>query len=321
MVKTSIDQRPCVRRSATPRLSCKYQKQTQAPLLSLVVLPFENLGGNPQDKYLADGITDDLTTDLSPYPGRVRDHRYPTPTRAKPGRCRPEVGRELGVRYAIEGSMRKLGDVLPVNAQLVATQTGARLWADRFDMQLKELSAGQGDIARRIAQTLNVAVMDIESARSKLEHPTDPNAFDLILRARSMYLHPMGVRGDAERLALSRAGPAARCCVRSRAHRCCQRTDPANLHHHAANELERAGALIRKAAAMGSDCRVDLAVLDPTATCCSPGPFSVRRWLPIGVSWKNISTHAIYLESDWLLSDRHGPRRRSRPHDRHGYPP
>jgi tetratricopeptide (TPR) repeat protein/rhodanese-related sulfurtransferase len=158
--------------------------------------------------------------------------------------------------------MGKLGDVLRVNAQLVAIQTGAHLWADRFDMQLKELSAGQGDIARRIAQTLNVAVMDIESARSKLEHPTDPNAFDLIIRARSMYLHPMGVREYAERLALYEQAlqldAASVLALTGAASELIRLTFIA----HAANELERAGALIRKAAAISPS---HLAVLDATA--------------------------------------------------------
>ena len=253
--------------------------------LSLVVLPFENLGGNPQDDYLADGITDDLTTDLSRIPDAfviARGSAYAYKGKATDLR---QVGRELGVRYAIEGSMGKLGDVLRVNAQLVATQTGAHLWADRFDMQLKELSAGQGDIARRIAQTLNVAVMDIESARSKLEHPTDPNAFDLIIRARSMYLHPMGVREYAERLALYEQAlqldAASVLALTGAASELIRLT----FIGHAANELERAGALIRKAAAISPS---HLAVLDATAYLLFAKGVMVRRWLPIGVSWKNI---------------------------------
>ena len=106
-----------------------------------------------------------------------------------------KIGEELGVRYALEGSVRKLGDLLRVNAQLIATETGAHLWADRFDQQLNDLSAGQDAIVRRIGQTLNVALVDVESARGKRERPTNPDAFDLILRARSLYLHPVGPRG------------------------------------------------------------------------------------------------------------------------------
>ena len=103
-----------------------------------------------------------------------------------------KVGEELGVRYALEGSVRRLGDQLHVNAQLIATESGAHLWADRFDQQVRDLSAGQEEIVRRIGQTLNVALTDVESARSKRERPTNPDAFDLIIRARSIGLHPMG---------------------------------------------------------------------------------------------------------------------------------
>ena len=106
------------------------------------------------------------------------------------------------MRYVLEGSVRKLGEMLRVNAQLIATETGAHLWADRFDQQLNDLSAGQDAIVGRIGQTLDVALADVESARSKRERPTNPDAFDLILRARAMGLHPMGTREKAERLAL-----------------------------------------------------------------------------------------------------------------------
>ncbi len=106
------------------------------------------------------------------------------------------------MRYVLEGSVRKLGEMLRVNAQLIATETGAHLWADRFDQQLNDLSAGQDAIVRRIGQTLDAALADVESARSKRERPTNPDAFDLIQRARALRLHPMGPREKAQRLAL-----------------------------------------------------------------------------------------------------------------------
>ena len=158
---------------------------SQSPRLSVVVLPFQNLSGDQHDDYLAEGITDDLTTDLSHISEAfviARESAYTYKGKATDVR---QIGRELGVRYVVEGSVHRLGDVYRVNAQLVATETGAHLWADRFDQQLKELSAGQEEIVRRIGQTLNVAVTEVESARGKRERPTQPDAFDLILRARS----------------------------------------------------------------------------------------------------------------------------------------
>ena len=173
-----------------------------APRLSIVVLPFANLSGDPKEDYLADGITEDLTSDIAGIPGTFVIARQSAQTyRGKAADVRA-VGAELGVRYVVEGSVRKMDDVLRVNVQLIATETGVHLWADRFDQPLKSLSAGQEAIVRRIGQSLNVAVVDTESARSKRERPTNPDAFDLILRARSIGLHPMGAQEHAQRTAL-----------------------------------------------------------------------------------------------------------------------
>ncbi|SCK33354.1 TolB amino-terminal domain-containing protein [Variovorax sp. HW608] len=163
-----------------------------APRLSLVVLPFENLSGDTSQEYYADGLTEDLTTDLASMPGTFVIAR----TSAFGYKGRPidvkKVGAELGVRYAVEGSLRKIDDVLRVNVQLIATESGAHLWSDRFDLAIKELAQGQGqeDIVRRIATTLNVKIVDLESARSSRERPTNPDAFDLILRAWALHAQP-----------------------------------------------------------------------------------------------------------------------------------
>jgi TolB-like protein/Flp pilus assembly protein TadD len=169
-----------------------------APRLSIVVLPFENLSGNPNDNYVTDGITEDVTTDLSRVPGMFVIARGTAYTyQGKPIDPR-SIGEQLGVRYALEGSVRKIGDALRVNTQLIATETGAHLWADRFDQKLNNLSAGQEEIVYRIGRTLNVALADIENVRSKRDRPTNPDAFDLVLRARSLSLHPLGLKEHAE---------------------------------------------------------------------------------------------------------------------------
>ena len=172
---------------------------SKAPRLSIVVLPFENLSSDPKDNYLAEGITEDITTDLSRVTGMfviARESAYTYKDKAIDVR---KVGEELGVRYVLEGSVRKLGNALRLNAQLIATETGAHLWADRFDQKLEDLSAGQEEIVDRIGHTLNVALIDLESARSKRERPTNPDIFDLILRARSIGSHPMGPEEHSER--------------------------------------------------------------------------------------------------------------------------
>jgi adenylate cyclase len=158
--------------------------------LSIVVLPFELLGGDPADGYLADGITEDLTSDLSHVPaffviarasafsyrGRVTDVR--------------RIGAELGVRYAVTGSVRRIGATLRVNAQLISAESGVQLWSDRFDQAMSDLASGQERIVLRLRAALAVGLTDIEARRSVRERPTNPDAFDLILRARAIRNQP-----------------------------------------------------------------------------------------------------------------------------------
>ena len=186
------------------------------PRLSLVVLPFENLSGDTKDDYLADGITDDLTTELSHIPGALvvaRESAYTFKGKAVDVRT---IGEELGVRYALEGSVRRLGSTLRINVQLVSAETGVHLWSDRFDEQISELSAGQEQIVARMRDELGISMVEIENARSLRERPTNPDAFDLILRARSLAHLPAesatGQGGVGAVRARPRAGPGIGLC-------------------------------------------------------------------------------------------------------------
>jgi TolB-like protein len=157
------------------------------PRLSLAVLPFDNLGGDARDDYLADAVTDDLTTNLSRLPGALVIARTSADSyRGKSVDVR-RVGQELGVRYVVEGSTQRLGNILRVNVQLVSTETGAHLWAERFDQNISDLRAGQDEIVSRLSAELGVQVTVVESARSVRERPHDPDAFDFFLRARSAF--------------------------------------------------------------------------------------------------------------------------------------
>ena len=172
------------------------------PRLSIVVLPFENLGGDARDDYLADGITDDLTTELSHIAGALvvaRESAYTFKGKAVDVRT---IGEGLGVRYALEGSVRRLGPLLRVNVQLVSAETGVHLWSDRFDEQISELAAGQEQIVARMRDELGISMVEIENARSLRERPTNPDAFDLILRARSVRNLPPSPERDMEAAAL-----------------------------------------------------------------------------------------------------------------------
>jgi adenylate cyclase len=172
------------------------------PRLSVVVLPFENLSGNHAEDYLADAITDDLTSDLSHISGAfviARESAYTYKGHAIDVR---KVGDELGVRYILNGSVRQLGDVLRVNAQLVETKTGAQLWTDRFDQTMTNLGAGQEGIVQRIGKALGREMIQVEAARSVRERPNNPDAIDLVLRARSLALQPLGSQALTETLSL-----------------------------------------------------------------------------------------------------------------------
>jgi adenylate cyclase len=113
-----------------------------------------------------------------------------------------KLGEGLGVRYALEGSVRRLGSTLRVNAQLVSAETGVHLWSDRFDEAISELSAGQEQIVTRMRDQLGISMVEIENARGLRERPTNPDAFDLILRARSIRNLPPNPQRDKEALAL-----------------------------------------------------------------------------------------------------------------------
>ena len=153
------------------------------PRLSIVVLPFTDLSGDPGQGYIADGVTDDLTTDLS----RIADMFVISRNTAFTYRNKPvdakRIGRELGVRYVLDGSVRRSGNQVRVNAQLIDAETDAHLWAERFDRDAGNLFALQDEITSRIAVALNLELIGTEAAR-----PTDdPDTLDYILRGRAAW--------------------------------------------------------------------------------------------------------------------------------------
>jgi TolB-like protein len=153
-----------------------------ASRLSLVVLPFDNLSGDPDQEYFADGLTEDLTADLSRIDGSFVIARNTAFTyKNKPVDIR-QIGRDLGVRYVLEGSVRRSGDLMRVNVQLIDAETGAHLWADRFDRARADMIEMQNEITAGIASALRVKLIDIESRRGQRERPSNPDATDLAMR-------------------------------------------------------------------------------------------------------------------------------------------
>src|SRR5205814_1331906 len=153
-----------------------------APRLSIVVLPFTNLSDDREQQYFADGITEDLTTDLSRLENMFVISRNTAFTyRNKPINTK-QIGRELGVRYVLEGSVRRSGSRVRVNAQLIDAETDAHLWAERFDGDIGDLFALQDEITSSVAVALNLELVNAEAAR-----PTDnPDALEYIFRGRAI---------------------------------------------------------------------------------------------------------------------------------------
>ena len=157
-----------------------------APRLSIVVLPFTYLSDDREQQYFADGITDDLTTDLSRLANMFVISRNTAFTyRNKPVDTK-QIGRELCVRYVLEGSVRRSGSQVRVNTQLIDATTDAHLWAERFDRDTADLFALQNEITTRIAVALNLELIAAEAAR----RTERPDVLEYILRARAANAKP-----------------------------------------------------------------------------------------------------------------------------------
>lgn len=159
------------------------------PRSSIVVLPFRSLSEDRSQDYLADAVTDDLTTDLSRVPGAFVIARATAFTYKDRSVDARQVGRECGVRYLLEGSIRRLGSRVLVNAQLINASAGAQIWADRFEADLKDLWELQSAVTGRIAASLDVQLARAEGLRAAQEaQSADPDATDLRLRAMAIYI-------------------------------------------------------------------------------------------------------------------------------------
>jgi TolB-like protein len=148
------------------------------PRLSLVVLPFVNIGSNVEDDHFADGITETLTTDLSRCSGVWAISRSTALAyKGKPLDTR-QIGRELGARYVLEGSVQNAGERTRFNAQLVDAESGAHLWAERFDKQRTNLLDMQDEVTTRLAHEIHIELITAESRRAAREHPDQLDSVD-----------------------------------------------------------------------------------------------------------------------------------------------
>ncbi|QCP53073.1 adenylate cyclase [Trinickia violacea] len=171
---------------------------SRAPRLSIVVLPFANVGGDPEQEYFADGVTEILTTDLSRIPGAfVIAHNSALAYKGKPVDAR-QIGRELGVRYVMEGCVQSIGSRVRVNAQIVDAGTGAHLWAERFDKQRADVFEMQDEITARLARMVGIELVAAEGRRAERERPDNMDAMDLAMRGWAIINQPSSL-DDARR--------------------------------------------------------------------------------------------------------------------------
>jgi len=149
---------------------------------AIAVLPFDNLSGDAAQDYFADGMTEDLITDLSRVSGLFVIARNSTFTYKGRAVKIQQVGEELGVDYVLEGSVRRLGDRVRINAQLVEAATGHHLWAERFDREITDVFALQDDVVRKIVSSLAVKLTGREQKELTTAADVDPEAYDMLLR-------------------------------------------------------------------------------------------------------------------------------------------
>lgn len=170
---------------ATPQATEATLPGSELP--SIAVLPFDNLSGDPQQGYFADGISEDLTTDLSRLSGLFvvsRNSSFAYRGRSVDVRT---VAEELGVRYVLEGSVRRAGERIRINAQLVDGVNGGHIWAERFDGGLADVFALQDEVNRKIVAALEVSLTDQEEQRFDRVETTRPEAYDALLRGIEQY--------------------------------------------------------------------------------------------------------------------------------------
>jgi adenylate cyclase len=172
---------------------------------SIAVLPFQNMSGDPEQEYFADGIAEDIITALSKlrwffviarnssfiYKGKAIDMK--------------RIGRELGVRYVLEGSVRKSGQQVRINTQLIDATTGNHIWADRYDGDISDVFALQDKITNSVVAAIEPRLLEAESIRSQSRNPSDVRAWDLLMQASFLFWRLNKMDGEAAITILRRA--------------------------------------------------------------------------------------------------------------------
>jgi len=198
-----------------PASSASQPNREGPPRLSLVVLPFANIGGDPEQEHFVDGVTESLTTDLSRIRGAFVIGRNTAFTYKGKAVDLKQVGRELNVRYVLEGSVQRGGNRMRVNVQLIDAETGNHLWAERFDKALADLFDMQDEIVARLAGALNAQLVAAEARRA--EQAPNPDSMDLYFQGLAWFFKGQTPDTTFKRVAFSiaRSPPIPTMLVRS----------------------------------------------------------------------------------------------------------
>jgi len=190
-------------RRAGPERPAPAPAREEAPPLpdrpSIAVLPFDNMSGDPEQEYFADGMTEDLITDLSKISGLfvvARNSSFAFKGQAVDVR---EAARRLGVRFVLEGSVRKAGQRVRINVQLIDAGTGGHLWADRYDGTVDNVFALQDDVGAKVVSALRVRLHGDEGERLRHVHTSNLEAYELYVRAKATPYPPVPDRIEAAR--------------------------------------------------------------------------------------------------------------------------
>jgi TolB-like protein/class 3 adenylate cyclase len=167
----------CRQALGKPAERSKPSSASTPPRLSIVVIPFANLGGDPEQEYFVDGVTESLTTDLSRISGAIVIARNTAFTYKGKHIDVKQIGRDLNIRFVLEGSVQRGGNRLRVNAQLIDAETGIHLWAERFDKPVADLFDMQDEIVARLANELSAEMIALEARRA--EQSPNPDSMDL----------------------------------------------------------------------------------------------------------------------------------------------
>jgi adenylate cyclase len=153
---------------------------------SIAVLPFANMSGDPGQEYFSDGITEDITTELSRFRSLSVIARHSSFAYKGKSVTVQQVGRELGVEFVLEGSVRRAGNRIRITAQLIDAQTSAHIWAERLDREMDDLFAMQDEVTERIVTTIANRLERTEQERAARKRPEAMGAYDYILQARAI---------------------------------------------------------------------------------------------------------------------------------------